>query len=328
MSVRKLILSSAMVALMGFVAIGCNENPTGDDPGTGSVSGLSASSMSATSVALKWNAATGATSYDVAWTPTTNTAAASGSVSVTSTSAIATNLTAMTEYRFTVTPRNASGAMTASSLTWAGATRHNGTIATPSSIRIYEKASLQPSGVNLNVDGTPQLVSLAASATGPKAQLAMYVYQRTGQSTPDSIIVGPVYALTEYRISAGNDFSRMDTAVYISGSTTQVASLNDWYLSAPLNTMIQANSNVMAYAFKPAGGAIAGGQGFVVRTGTPNNYHYARVVIKSIGGAMLAGASPNRYIELEVSYQDAANLPYAKPGQRPLPVGVYATAGH
>lgn len=327
MSFRKLILSGAIASLMGFMVIGCNENPTDTPGGGGSVTGLSASSSSATSVTLKWTAVTGATSYDVTWAPVSVTTAPSGSATSTMTSAVAIGLGTNTEYRFTVQARDASGTLgTASSIVWAGATRHIGTAATSSSIRIYEKASLQPSGVNLSVNGQPQLVSLATSATGAKAQLAMFVYQRAGQANPDSIIVGPVYALPEYKISAGGDFSRMDTAVYISATTTQVASLNDWYLSAPLSGMIAANSNVMAYVFKPAtaGGTITGGQGFIVRTGTPANYNYARVVIESSGSGMLGGTSPNRYIEIEVSYQDVANIPYAKPGQRPLPIGVYA----
>lgn len=331
MSVRKLILSSALVALMGFVATGCNENPS--DPSIGDVTGLQASSMTATSVALRWNAVSGATSYEVKWAPTTVATANTGQVTVTSPSATATGLTAGVEYRFTVTPSDASGAGTGSSITWAGASRHN-TTATTSHIRMYEFTSNLNSGLNLNVNGQPAPVRLSASATGqPIGQLAMYVYQRAGQSKPDSIIVGPVYAMTEYRVSAGNDFTRIDSSVYISSATTLVPSLNEWYLSAPLNTLIAANSNVMAYKFQPAtaGGDIAGGHGFIVRTGTgsaTNPYHYARVHIKSLGGMMLGGATGNRYVELEISYQDANNLPYAKPGQRPLPVGVQATLGH
>jgi hypothetical protein len=326
MSVRKLVLSSALVALMGFVAIGCNENPS-DPINTGSVTGLKASSMSATSVALSWTAVTGATSYDVKWVPVSSATASSGSTSATGTSATATSLQANTEYTFTVTARDASGTIgTGSSIVWAGATRHTSTLTTQY-IRMFEKDSDQPSGLNLNVAGSPMLVHLAVSSTDPKAQLAMYVYHRAGQTNPDSIIVGPVYALVEYRVANDPNLTRVDSSVYISATTTQVASLNDWYLSAPLNTMIAANSNVMAYVFKPttAGGTIAGGQGFVVRTGTaPSNYHYARVVIRPVGGQMLGGTKPNRYVDLEISYQDGVNVPYAKPGQRPLPIGVYA----
>jgi hypothetical protein len=322
MNVRKLILSGAVVALMGFVTTGCNENPIAD-PGDGPT-GLKASSMSETSVALQWDAVAGATSYKVSWS---GGAAGSGSVdNVTATTYTVTGLAANTQYTFSVAANDASGLGEASSITWAGATRFTETSTAGQMIRMYEAESTQPSGVNLNVNGAPRLVSLRATATDQaKAQLAMYIYPRTGGGTPDSVIIGPVYALTEYRISGGNIISRMDTSVYISGSTYQVSSLNTWYLSSNLESLIDQASNVKAYTFKQTN---ISGQGFIVRTGSPGAYNYARVVVKAIGGSILQGAFPNRYVELEVSYQTQANVPYAKPGMRPAPVGVYATAGH
>ena len=120
MSVRNLILSGALVALMGFGATGCNENPV-DTPGNGPAN-LKASSMSPTSVALEWDAVASATSYRVAWQGTGT--AGSGSVdNVTATNYTVTGLQANTAYTFTVTGNTSTGSTDASTLTWAGATR-------------------------------------------------------------------------------------------------------------------------------------------------------------------------------------------------------------
>jgi hypothetical protein len=326
MSVRKLIQSSLLVVLMGFIAIGCNENPSDPGPGNG-VTGLSASSLSATSVGLSWNAFTGATSYDVSWAPSSG-AGASGSVSATTTSATATQLTQNIEYTFTVTPRTATGLGAASTLRWAPASRFetpSNPVSGTTAIRLYEANSTNPSALNLSTNGQVLLTTLNPNAPAPagKAQIGMFINPRTG-GTPTKIIIGPVYAIPEYKLSAGLDINRIDTSVYISGTTYQITSLDTWYLSAPLNTMIDAVSNVKAYEFTSA--AISSNQGFVVRTGTSaSNYHYARVMIKSIGGQIISGAYPNRYIELEISYQNGVNLPYAKPGMRPAAEGVRAT---
>lgn len=325
MSVRKLFLSSAIVALMGFVAIGCNENPS--EPTTGSVSGLAASSHSATEVGLTWNAVSGATSYSVSWAPTSG-AGSSGSVSAPANTSVAGPLTPGIEYTFSVAAVTASGTGTATTLRWAGAVRSDDA-GTPtggtSKIRLYEANSTNPSAVNLSVSGQPLLVSLNPNTTGQagKAQLGMFIAPRTG-GTPTNIIIGPVYAIPEYKLSAQLDPDRIDTSVYISGTTYQIASLDTWYLSAPLSTMIDPVSNVKAYEF--ASPTVTSNQGFVVRTGTSAaNYHYARVMIKNLSGSIISGTFPNRYVELEISYQSGINLPYAKPGMRPAQEGVRAT---
>lgn len=41
-------------------------------------------------------------------------------------------------------------------------------------------------------------------------------------------------------------------------------------------------------------------------------YNYAKVLVKAPGGTFLQGTSPNRYVEVVVSYQEAEGVPYAK----------------
>lgn len=313
MNVRNLILTGA-IALAGIVATGCNENPT-DTPPNDAPTDLQATSLSATEVGLRWNAPAGVTgaSYVVEWT-------VGGVTQDTSTSATMIDLGGLTEgveYTFSVTTMTTAGEGGMTSIVWSPASRHTQTNLPGQLIRMYEFESDEESGLNLSVNGKPTRVTLNRNATGqPLAQLAMYIGPRS-LGRIDSVIIGPVYAIPEYKISAAGDFSRMDTNVFISAQTQLTPSLDEWYLSAPLNTMIAAASNVMAYTFIPAttGGNPPGGHGFIVRTGTnAANYHYARVLIRPIGpgGVLVGGSHPNRYVELEISYQNAAGIPYAK----------------
>jgi hypothetical protein len=45
-----------------------------------------------------------------------------------------------------------------------------------------------------------------------------------------------------------------------------------------------------------------------------NDWHYAKVSIKknTNTGGWLFGTAPNRYVEVEISYQTKAEVPYAK----------------
>lgn len=320
MKVRNLMLSSAF-ALMGILSA-CNENPV-VEPGNAPAN-LRASSTSTTSVTLAWDAVAGATSYEVSWVAAPGFTG-SGSTSVTTTTALVPSLSEGVMYDFKVRATTASGLGDEAVLRWAPASRHTQTHdAKP--IRMYEFASSSPSGLNLYsaADGGPEQVSMVVGRPGV-AQLAVYIYDAPGTSNIDSIIVGPAYALIEYRAAHQLSSGKIDTSVYISSGTYNVASLDSWYLSQPLNQLIGANTNVSAYKFTSNSTA---GQGFIVRTGTPGNYHYARVVIKSVGGVMVTGPKPNRYIEMEISYQTGADVPFAKAGMPAATIGVMATPGH
>lgn len=319
MMFRNLILSCALA--LGIVVAGCNENPTiAPDP---VITGLGASSLTPTSVALAWNSFSGASTYNVAWTGPSS----GGLTGISTTTATATNLAPGQEYTFTVTGVDAAGAVistSSSSIKWAGAERHNDVEGSSTTrIRMYEHASPRPSGVNLSAGAGPTNVSLKANTPGV-AQLAMYVDPKEG-GNPNKIVVGPVYAITEYKVSAASDPNKVDQNVFISATTTKdLTSLDTWYMSTNLEAQIDPGSNIKAYEFLSP---VQTGNGFVVRTGTAGNYHYARVLIKSDAtGKILQGGFPDRYVELEVSYQRNAGVPYAK-GVVGRP-GVPATAGH
>ena len=105
MKIANLLLSGLLVAAMGFMATGCNENDPGTGPGDtngpGAPRNIQATSLSSSSVGLKWEAPngvgdTGTITYRVTWTPSTGTSG--GNVDVPSgTSTTISNLAANTE---------------------------------------------------------------------------------------------------------------------------------------------------------------------------------------------------------------------------------------
>lgn len=323
MNVKSLFLSGAIALSLGLIAIGCNENPIDDTPGTGTgnLSGadsLQVSSMSATSVGLKWrNRDTGAVTYMVSWKTTSGTMDSSSTTASTNATTVS-NLQAGREYTFSVVSMRGTSRATAATINWAGATRAAGS----TSLRMYEFASTSPSGLSLSASGGPTNVSLKAANPG-LAQLAMFIYPRTSNSV-DSLIIGPAYAFTEYGASANFNPAKIDSSTYISGSAYAVASLDAWYMNMSLDKMIQAGSNVNAYKFVPS--VLGNSQGFVVRFGAAGSYRYARIVLqKGTNGSIVQGSYPDRYVQMEISLQTTPGLPYAKGsiGQVP-PVSVRA----
>lgn len=51
---------------------------------------------------------------------------------------------------------------------------------------------------------------------------------------------------------------------------------------------------------------------FILRERRADGQHYAKVLVKYVGGSFLQGTGDNQYIECVVSYQATPNLPYAK----------------
>lgn len=322
MKFRNLFLAGAVAAVLGISATGCNENPT-DPPGgggPGNPTGLMASTQGPTSVALKWSAVTGATSYTVSW-KATGSGDSGSTPGVTGTTYTVTNLTKGQRYTFTVRGVNADGASTGATIDWAAADRFTSDVNGPATINIYEKSSTKGSAIDISAAGAAN-VSVVAGSPG-KAMLAFYRYN-------DSLIVGPAYAITEYKTSANNDFTKVDSSTYISTNAFDVTSLNDWFSDKSIDEYIQNSGasagNVIAFNFSPSE---TKSKGFYMRTGAAGNYRYARVLIMNNGGKILQGSGSEEFITVQISYQSTPNLPFAKPaGFSPAAVVATATAGH
>ena len=321
MKVSNLLFGGLIAFAIGFAVQGCNENPV-DDPGTGGTAPLPATnvqavSLSATTVGVKWTASadTGTITYRVAWHLEGNAAADSGSVDVASgTTSKTMTVQAGKEYEFEVFAVRGGKSSTAAAVHWAGATRYGNTVA----IKLYEDESSNPSGLTLDpsltTSGGPEVVSVSNSNPNlGNVQLAIY----TKSDDPSNFLIGSAYAIIEYANS--NSFNQN---TYISDSAWATPSLDGWYLTKPLSTWFtKSGGNSSAFSLPIA--QTSNGQVFYVRTGaTAANYHYARIFVKNVSGKMLQGTAPNRFVELEISYQNGANLPYAKTSPRYTPANV------
>jgi hypothetical protein len=250
--------------------------------------------------------------------------AADGSTDSNSTSGLSTvsytvnNLTAGKAYTFSVYAVRGGAASTASSIEWSGALRYPNASTT---LRMYESNSNLGSGLTLDPSlGGPLNVKVGTSNPNPeRVQLAIY----TKNADPNVFSIGAANAFDEYKQGAANAF---DQNTYISTSSYPALSLSDWYSAASIAGAIPTDGNVRAFDL-PNAQTGQMGQGFYVRTGTTANYHYARVFVKNNGGKLLQGTAPDRYVELEISYQQTANIPYAKPGRVTEP-NYTSTTGH
>jgi len=317
MKLKSLLIGSALLATL--VIGGCNENDTPTDPtptpvAPKAVTNLVAVSLSETSVGLRWNSPvdTALTGYNVSWKSSDGTD--SGSVSVapaTDTTENATGLKAGKTYAFTVKTKRGTTLSTGVSVTWAGAQRFTNDAGTPAmTIRMYEFSSSEGSVLTLDPSlGGPKNVKAASSTSA--VQLG-FVVNKDGK-----IDIGAAYAFTEFK-----KVDKFDSSTYVSTQSWVAMGLSDWFIPQSLDKYIPTDGNLRGFTFEPT---ITGatGQGFVVRTGTTGNYHYARVFVNNVGGKLLQGTAPNRYVELTISYQNTPNVPFAKPGVA-SPVGVYS----
>ncbi|MEO5928716.1 MAG: fibronectin type III domain-containing protein [Candidatus Kapaibacterium sp.] len=301
MKLGNLLLSGFVAVSLGLVAVGCNENPIGVTPnGTAPsvVTKLGANSVSPTSVALQWTGSstdTGTISYRIAWVGDAS-ATDSGSTTTSATTYTATGLGSGKVYTFSVYAVRSGVSSSATTVRWAGAQRYSGT----SNFRVYETASPNASGftIDASVGGTPGSVSVKSGVAG-SVQLALYT---TG--TGSNFIIGTGYSIVEYQNS-----DKFDQKTYISDSVYAASSMDAWYSSSSIDTHIPTDGNIRAFT-RPDNSTL--GEGFYVRTGVSGSYHYARVFIQNVGGALLQGTAPNRYIDLVVSYQNTPNVAYAK----------------
>jgi hypothetical protein len=204
-------------------------------------------------------------------------------------------------YIFSIRTVRGTGISPAVSITWAGA-RHFITDAANSSttLRLYEpSSSIGGSGLTIDPDkGGPRNVSVTSGSPG-NVQLGLYLL-------PDdsTITIGPAHAIDDFP-----NADSFDSQVFVSDMFYRPFDLNSWFMPQSLDRYI-SNNGKRAFEIP---GTVSGPQsiGFIVRTGPAGNYHYARLLIKSVNGKILQGTAPNRYVEVAISYQTTPNVPYA-----------------
>lgn len=308
MKFKNFLMGGMIAALAAFFVVGCNENP--DDPGGGdgddvaAVTNLGAVSLSSTSVGLAWDASTttGAT-YKVEWMDGSTSV---GSKDVSTTSTTIDDLTAGKAYVFTVTAVDADdNESDAVSVTWAPAARYNNDADNQTlEIALYEFESDNGSGLILDpAQGGPSTESMSASNDDiDKVQFAFFV------NNDGTFAFGPSHGFATSIFQAAGS---TDANVVISDQAYTTTGLDDWYMNAPLTSLVTNKTTPFTLQQERTDGT---GYAFVVRTGTSAaNYRYARVFLKPGGnGKIVRGTAPNRFISLAISYQNTAGVPYAK----------------
>lgn len=121
--------------------------------------------------------------------------------------------------------------------------------------------------------------------------------------TTGKINFGPVASLTAY---ASHMTGKTIKNVEISAPIV-AASLNDVFDSQALSTKTFSPALVDLNSINAATSVV-----FVIREKIGTSYRYAKVLVKKATAGFLQGTSPERYLELEVSYQRQLDLPYAK----------------
>jgi hypothetical protein len=304
------ILLSILLLLPALAGCGLDAMPTSAIAGP--VGSLEASSLGRDAVQLRWKISdTTVTGFEVTWRGERMEDVGEASIGLQNTLRI-DGLHAG-RYFFQVTPLRNQQRLTPATITWAAASRFDRDSATGAPLRLYELYSTKASGLVLDLaSGVPGLTGLRFPPTYPPTPVALMIYTSDLQSSEFSI--GPLSAYT----SLGGE---LDSIAAISDISFGVESLDNWFLSYSIDNYIGAGGSLKAFNHLPASTGNNRGIGFFVRVGLGTAavpYHYARVVIRNNGGRILQGSAPDRYVELEVSFQIEKDLPFAR--RSPMPV--------
>jgi hypothetical protein len=279
-------LSTVALAITALVVVSC-----GTTPGTGPIGGnvtvpnavdsLQATSVNASTVRLRWAApsTTGLSGYRV--TVLTGTTVF-GTINPTSTIVDVTGLTAGTVYTFRVQSRTSDTASAAREVMWSPAVRL--TNMQGAVIRVYETASSFGSGLRFQ-GGTALNLTVAR---GNEWDIGIDTRANDG-----NVRIGSPAQL-------GYSFTGARNTPLADNVYSNVDSLNQVF-----DTQLRIGTPGV-FTVTPTTR-----RGFVFGARTIEGNH-AKVFVKAnTSGVILQGVAPDRYIEVEISYQPTANVPYA-----------------
>ncbi|MES2765193.1 MAG: fibronectin type III domain-containing protein [Bacteroidota bacterium] len=284
---KALLLGAVVYA---FVGVGCNEN-TVDPVGTDSTAaplaptGLMANSQSG-AVALKWtsSASTNVSNYELTVSPAPTSGSSTISIGSALNTYVVSNLTNGTTYSFSLKAKSSTKSSAPATISWAPATRMSG-------VKVYETASSSfGSGLNFSSG------SVLTVANGATWDLGLDT--RTVGGAPSYDLGSP--SLTSYTFPGAVKTTLISDKRY-EGATS---------LDAVFDTEALGSSAAMAPTTARLINFTSVTQGFVFFAKTAEG-NYAKVLVKAVGGKILQGTAPNRYVEMDVSYQSATNIPYA-----------------
>jgi hypothetical protein len=293
---------------MAFFVLGCEETTTPEQPPTPTAppqppSNLQALSVNDSTVRLRWTPSPSESNanfgfyrlrvYDDAQGRLVGTLRLG-----TQTPVDIVGLRSGTVYRFELyavwrdTARDTAESVTAAVVRWAPAVRYT-TLPDGSPIRLYETDSQFPSGLDLEgPDGRPRTLTVAQ---GNEWDLCL---DTRGGSWDIGSPRLSTYAIANPRRTL-IDTLRLRQQKYL-----QVDSLNQIFETEAFGaaTLAEALANFNNQR-----------RGFIIVLRTQDG-NWAKIFVKADArGNILQGTAPNRYVELEISYQKTPNVPYALP---------------
>jgi len=280
------LLAASVAALTIIVLVACDGTTT---PVTvtvpNAVDSLKATSIDAATVRLKWNASstTNINGYRVTILNSAS-GAAIGTTNVSGTMIDVNGLTAGTVYLFRVQTRTADTVSTAREIRWSPAVRV--TTMQGAAVRIYETASGFGSG--LAIQGGIARNLIVASG----ADWDFGIETRSA----DTLRIGSPGSL---------NYSSIVRTPATDTRTGDQLYLNVDSLSQVFDTQVQMGA---AGSFAIPLRTITKGLVLAIQTRAGN---FAKIFVKSANNSLLQGTAPNRYVEVEISYQPVANVPYA-----------------
>jgi len=209
-----------------------------------------------------------------------------------------TGLNNATRYNFTVYAVSDSAKVsTGRSIEWAASkffTTVNGT-----SIKVYGHASSFGSGLRFyGFEGATE-PSIHNVANGANWNLGLHTNAAGDIRFGSASVVGPMYN------SWGSSTTPLDA--YITDVMYDDAALGGLMLDKDLSTLTFTKKAIDLKTTTNAQGAV-----FFARVGSGATANYAKVIVRKSGGNFLQGTAPNQFIEVVISYQTAAGVPYAK----------------
>jgi hypothetical protein len=295
MNFSRIFSALSCICLMGLTLASCTDPGTGGGGGgtttvvvPDAVSNLQATSVDDATVRLRWaaNTATSVTGYRV--TTLSSTGTVIGTATSTSSTVDIGGLVAGRVYTFRVQTRTKDIVSTERTLNWSPATRIR--MASGGAVRVYESLSSFGSGLSFQ-GGVAQNLSIANAV---RWDIGLDTRANSaGQITFD--IGSP--NMTSYSAFANNGGRRtiVSNMVY-----NTIDSLNQVF-----DTQLNVGTIEQLITFTTAN------RGFVFGCRTQDG-NFAKVFVKANAqGVLLQGTAPNRYVEVEISYQPVANVPFA-----------------
>jgi hypothetical protein len=203
-----------------------------------------------------------------------------------------------TEYTFKVYGKYATGVegATAAEVVWSPATRFDQLAGT--TIRVYETASSKGSGLDL-YDATTQKPQILTVNSGSMWNLGL------DTRTSNKVFFGPARSI-DYNYTGTPVLTEIGQDILF-----YTNSLNETLDSIPMNSGVDYSAELIDMNSLNLNGKNA--VVFLVRTeATSGDWNYAKVMVKKTGGNWLQGTAPDRYLEIEISFQKIINVPYAR----------------